>query len=258
MNGSEFLLEAKNVSKHFGGVRAVENVSLKLRPGTIHAVIGPNGAGKSTFFNSLSGFYFPDEGSVEFKGVDITRMTNYQRIRMGMGRTFQTPSIFPELSVYDNLLIGVQSATSRSFRFTTPTPSEQKELDGKIDRLLGFVNLRAVAHRPVSELAHGSQRLCEIAMSLSTDPTLVLLDEPMAGLAQAETSRIMGVIRNLHDALGLTVLFVEHNMRVVLSLAQQITVLDRGKLLAEGTPAQISANTEVREAYLGKEVLDHV
>ena len=255
---SEFLLEAKNVSKHFGGVRAVEDVSLRLRAGTIHAVIGPNGAGKSTFFNSLSGFYFPDEGSVVFKGVDITRMTNFQRIRMGMGRTFQTPSIFPELSVYDNLMIGVQSGAATSFRFSTPSASEQKTLDAKIDRLLGFVNLGAVAKRPVSELAHGSQRLCEIAMSLSTDPTLVLLDEPMAGLAQAETSRIMGVIRNLHDELGLTVLFVEHNMRVVLSLAQQITVLDRGKLLAEGTPAEISANADVRAAYLGKEVLDHV
>lgn len=255
---SDVLLSAKNVSKHFGGVRAVENVSLDVKTGSIQAVIGPNGAGKSTFFNTLSGFYFPDDGTVEFKGIDITRAPGYRRIASGMGRTFQTSSIFPNLTVVENLLIGLQATAKVAFRFTPLGRSQKKSLDEKIERLLNFVNLTSSAHRPVSELAHGSQRLCEIAMSLSTDPTIVLLDEPMAGLATAETERVVEVIRKLHRELGLTVLFVEHNMRVVLTLAQHILVMDRGKMLAEGTPMQISENEAVRDAYIGKQVVENV
>jgi ABC-type branched-subunit amino acid transport system ATPase component len=255
---SDVLLEATEVSKHFGGVHAVENVSLQVRSGTIHAIIGPNGAGKSTLFNALSGFYYPDKGKVTFKGVNVTRAPAYRRIGMGMGRTFQTSSIFPNLSVMDNLLIGVQTAANLSFRFQPPRAAQRQSIDAKIEQLLGFVNLKALAHRPVAELAHGSQRLCEIAMSLSTDPTFVMLDEPMAGLAHSETARIVEVIRKLHSELGLTVLFVEHNMRVVLSLAERIMVLDRGRVLAEGTPNEIRQNQAVRDAYIGKEVIEHV
>ncbi len=255
---SDILLQAKNISKHFGGVRAVEDVSLDVHQGAIHAVIGPNGAGKSTFFNALSGFYYPDDGTVTFKGRDITRAHAFERIKSGMGRTFQTSSVFPNLTVVENLMVGLQSAGGVAFRFQPLTSSKKKSMDDKVARLLDFVNLGASAHRPVAELAHGSQRLCEIAMSLSTDPDLVLLDEPMAGLATAETARVVEVIRKLHNELGLTVLFVEHNMRVVLSLAQQIMVLDRGKVLAEGTPAEISDSAAVREAYIGKQVIANV
>jgi branched-chain amino acid transport system ATP-binding protein len=175
-----------------------------------------------------------------------------------MGRTFQTSSVFPNLTVYDNLLIGLQSAANIAFRFRPIGAAERKTIEEKAERLLDFVNLRAHARRPVAELAHGSQRLCEIALSLSTDPVLVMLDEPMAGLAHAETARVIEVIRKLHDELALTVLFVEHNMRVVLSLAQHVMVLDRGKVLAEGTPAEISQNEAVRDAYIGKEVVESV
>jgi branched-chain amino acid transport system ATP-binding protein len=255
---SEVLFQAEDIVKHFGGVRAVEDVSLTINAGSIHAIIGPNGAGKSTLFNALSGFYKCDSGKVTFKGVDITKFPIHQRIAMGMGRTFQTSSIFPNLSVYDNLLIGLQSAANLAFRFRPVDAAQHKTIEEKAERLLDFVNLRASARRLVAELAHGSQRLCEIAMSLSTDPVLVMLDEPMAGLAHAETERVVEVIRKLHSELGLTVLFVEHNMRVVLSLAQRIMVLDRGKTLAEGTPAQISANEAVRDAYIGKEVVENV
>jgi branched-chain amino acid transport system ATP-binding protein len=255
---SEIILEAKNVSKRFGGVRAVEDVSLEVPRGSIQAIIGPNGAGKSTLFNALSGFYFPEEGSVTFNGVNVTRSPGYQRVVMGMGRTFQTSSIFPNLTVWDNLLIGVQSAEKMAFRLRPMGASKRTEVEAKIERLLDFVNLKTSAHRLVAELAHGSQRLCEIAMSLSTDPVLVMLDEPMAGLAHAETTRVVEVIRKLHSELGLTVLFVEHNMRVVLSLAQQIMVLDRGKTLAKGTPAEISSNDAVKEAYIGREVIENV
>ena len=254
----EIILEASGVSKRFGGVRAVEDVSLHVRAGAIQAIIGPNGAGKSTLFNSLSGLYFPDAGKVSFKGIDVTRAAGHVRVKMGMGRTFQTSSVFPNLTVYDNLLIGVQSAERLAFSFRPATGAKRAEIGARVAQLLDFVNLGASAHRPLAELAHGSQRLCEIAMSLSTNPVLVLLDEPMAGLAQKETERVIEVIRKLHGELGLTVLFVEHNMRVVLTLAQHILVLDRGKMLAHGTPEEISNNEAVRDAYIGKEIIEHV
>lgn len=254
----DVILEAVDVSKHFGGVQAVDRVGIRVSRGSLHAVIGPNGAGKTTFFNALSGFYLPDSGTVRFEGADVTREPNWRRIVRGMSRTFQTPSIFPELTVYQNLLIGTQANRGVAFRLADPGPKLRADIDVRVDELLGFVNLRAARNRIVGELAHGSQRLVEIAMSLSTDPKLVLLDEPMAGLAEAETARIISVIRDLHDRLGLTVLFVEHNMRVVLSLAHRVTVLDRGRLLAEGPPSEIAANEAVREAYLGKEVIERV
>lgn len=255
---SECCLEATGVGKRFGGVQAVDDVSIRVNAGSISAIIGPNGAGKTSFFNTLSGWCYPDAGVVRFKDTDVTRMPAFRRVRMGMGRTFQTSSVFPELSVYENLAVGIQSAGNLSFRFRTLSRTQKRALDERIDQLLGFVSLTSQAHRPLAELAHGSQRLCEIAMSLSTNPTLVLLDEPMAGLAQAETERVVAVIRKLHAELNLTVLFVEHNMRVVLSLAEHITVLDRGRVLAAGSPSEISANPVVREAYIGKEIVAHV
>jgi branched-chain amino acid transport system ATP-binding protein len=255
---SKAILEATGVSKAFGGVQAVNDVSIAVAQGAIHAVIGPNGAGKTTFFNTISGFYLPDRGVVKFQDVEVTRLPNWQRIGRGMSRTFQTPSVFPDLSVCENIRIGVAAKAGVAFDLRPPRGARSREMAAKIDELLGFVNLTAVKDRPVAELSHGSQRLCEIAMSLSTDPELVLLDEPMAGLAEAETARIISVIRDLHDRLGLTVLFVEHNMRVVLSLADTITVLDRGRKLAEGTPSEIAANETVKEAYLGKAIIEHV
>lgn len=185
MSEEAVMIEARGVSKHFGGVRAVDNMSVQVMRGSIHAVIGPNGAGKTTFFNVLSGFYLPDAGEVLFEGNNITRTPNWQRIQRGMSRTFQTPSIFPELSVHDNLLIGVQSATKQAFRLRAPGAAAQREIGERIDELLGFVNLANVRDRLVAELSHGSQRLCEIAMSLATRPTMVLLDEPMAGLVNS-------------------------------------------------------------------------
>ncbi len=258
MASERIVLDARNVTKTFGGVRAVDDVSMQVREGTIHALIGPNGAGKTTFFNAISGFAFPERGRVRFLDADVTRTMNWRRVAMGMGRTFQTPSIFPELTVDENVRLGVNAHAKQAFRLRAPRGEAKAALDRRVDELLGFANLTAQRDRPVAELAHGSQRLVEIAMSLSTDPVLVLLDEPMAGLAEAETDRIIGVIRDLRERLGLTVLFVEHNMRVVLSIADRVTVLDRGKLLAEGTPAEIAANEAVRSAYLGEGVLEHV
>jgi branched-chain amino acid transport system ATP-binding protein len=255
---SETILSARGVSKNFGGLQAVRDVSIDVAQGSIHAVIGPNGAGKTTFFNAISGYYAPDAGSVVFRNVDVTRTLNWKRVQLGMSRTFQTPSIFRDLTVHENLLIGVQAQENVAFAMRSPRPAKRNALESRVDELLGFVNLTRFKHRPVAELSHGSQRLCEIAMSLSTNPLMVLLDEPMAGLAEAESARVIEVVRDLRDRLGLTVLFVEHNMRVVLSIAETITVLDRGAKLAEGPPSAIAANEAVREAYLGREIIEHV
>jgi branched-chain amino acid transport system ATP-binding protein len=252
------MLEATGITKVFGGLRAVDDVSVTVREGTIHAVIGPNGAGKTTFFNAISGYIPPDGGRVVFRGRDVTRLRGSKRVAAGMGRTFQTPSIFPELSVEENLRLGVRAQAKQAFRLRPPTGESARSVERRVDELLGFVNLGKLRARPVAELSHGSQRLCEIAMSLSTDPVLVLMDEPMAGLAEAETERIMHVIRDLHARLGLTLLFVEHNMRVVLSLSDRVTVMNRGRVLAEGSPREIAENSAVREAYLGTEVIEHV
>ncbi len=247
------LLEARGVSLAFGGVRAVDGVDLSVPESGIVALIGPNGAGKTTFFNTLSGFYLPDAGTVTFRGETITRMPNWRRVRSGIGRTFQTPSIFPELTVAENLTIGIQSALDIAQRFRGMSSTQRNKTNDRIRELLGFVKLERMRERQVAQLSHGDQRLVEIAMSLSTAPTLVLLDEPMAGLAEADTARIMTIVRDLHERLGLAVLFVEHNMRVVSSLAQNVTVMNRGKVLTSGTPAVVLADARVREAYIGSE-----
>ena len=258
MSEDGVLLEARDVSLSFGGVKAVDQVSLSVLPGDLQAIIGPNGAGKTTLFNALTGYFMPDAGEVYFRGQRITRVPNHARVRMGISRTFQTPSIFPELTVAENLSIGVNSQKSLAQRFRPLTSPERRAVDERIDELLGFVNLGKVRGAIVSLLSHGSQRLVEIAMSLSVSPQLVMLDEPTAGLAEAETDRILSVIRDLHSRLGLTVLFVEHNMRFVSALADAVTVMERGRVIARGVPAQVLSDPAVREAYLGTEEVVNV
>ena len=247
------LLEARDVSLSFGGVKAVDQVSLSLQPGDLQAVIGPNGAGKTTLFNALTGYFMPDSGDVYFRGRPITRAPNHERVRMGISRTFQTPSIFPELTVAENLRIGVNSQMAQAHLFRPLSAAQGRALDDRIDELLGFIDLRKARGRIISLLSHGSQRLVEIAMSLSVSPALVMLDEPTAGLAEAEADRILSAIRDLHARLGLTVLFVEHNMRIVSALADTVTCMNRGRVCARGTPAQVLSHPTVREAYLGTE-----
>jgi branched-chain amino acid transport system ATP-binding protein len=244
------LLQAKNVALSFGGVRAVAGVDLDVAEHEIVAVIGPNGAGKTSFFNSLTGFFYPDSGTVTLRGRDITRMRNFERIRLGMSRTFQTPSIFADLTVRENLLVGLQAHANVAFRMRD-LGARASEFNARIDELLDFVQLGRVKERQVATLSHGGQRLVEIAMSLSTSPSCVLLDEPTAGLAAADTTRIMEVVRDLHDRLGLTVIFVEHNMRFVSALAHSVLCMNRGKVIARGTPAAVLSDPQVREAYLG-------
>ena len=245
------LLRVENVSKHFGSLVAVNDVSMTVEPGELRAVIGPNGAGKTTFFNLITGFFRPTAGRIMFDGDDITALLPARRVWRGIARTFQITEVFPELTVHENLRIPVEVASG--FRLQ---PWLSRDADAKVrarvDELLQMGGLAGKAGRLVGELAHGDQRATEIMMAIALNPRLLLLDEPTAGMGEQETSDIIQLVRRLHRDSKLTIVLIEHDMRVVFHLADRIMVLDQGKFLAEGTPQQIAANEAVQTAYLGK------
>ncbi len=245
------VLEVDAVSKRFGSLVAVRDVSLKVAKGELRAVIGPNGAGKTTFFNLISGFFRPSAGTIRFDGRDVTALAAHERVTLGMARTFQITEIFPELTVIENVRIATEVAAGLRLR---PWLSRAQSLaiEDRIAATLKLAGLEAKAWRLVGELAHGDQRAAEIAMALSLRPHLLLLDEPTAGMGDQETYEITQLIRRLHKDDNLTIVLIEHDMRVVFHLADRITVLDQGKLLAEGSPEEIAANEAVQAAYLGK------
>jgi len=245
------LLEVRNVTKAFGSLVAVNDVSLLVPPGELHAVIGPNGAGKTTFFNLISGFFPPSAGRIVFEGRDITALAPHRRVRLGMARTFQITEIFPELSVRENARIATEVAAGYRLRFWLGRAG-QAGIASHVDEVLALCGLASKADRLVGELAHGDQRAAEIAMALALKPRLLLLDEPTAGMGDQETYEITSLIRRLHRNSRYTIVLIEHDMRVVFHLADRMTVLDQGKLLAQGTPAEIAANEAVQAAYLGK------
>jgi branched-chain amino acid transport system ATP-binding protein len=245
------LLRVDNVFKHFGSLIAVSDVSMTVEPGELRAVIGPNGAGKTTFFNTISGFMVPTSGRIIFDGEDITTVLPARRVWRGIARTFQITEVFPELSVRENLRIAVEVAAG--YRMS---PWLSQEADGEIrarvTELMDTSGLADKADRLVGELAHGDQRATEIMMALALKPRLLLLDEPTAGMGDQETYDITQLIRKLHREQKLTIILIEHDMRVVFHLADRIMVLAEGKMLAEGTPKDIAANEAVQAAYLGK------
>ena len=245
------LLEVKNVTKRFGSLVAVGDVSLTVRKGELRAIIGPNGAGKTTFFNLISGFFRPTEGTIVFEGRDVTALPAHQRVALGMARTFQITEIFPELTVFENVRISTEIAAGYRLR-PWISRAERGEIGRRVAETLKLAALDAKADRLVGELAHGDQRAAEIAMALALRPNLLLLDEPTAGMGDQETYDITQLIRGLHRDSNFTIVLIEHDMRVVFHLADQITVLDQGSLLAEGTPQDIAANEAVQAAYLGK------
>ena len=245
------MLEVRDVSKHFGSLRAVQNVSLTVAQGELRAIIGPNGAGKTTFFNTISGFFPPTSGDIVFDGEVVTRLPVAARVARGMARTFQITEIFPELSVRENVRIGAESAAGLKLALWRSRAVAAK-VEARIDEVLGLTGLTAKADRLVGELSHGDQRAAEIAMALTLQPRLLLLDEPTAGMGEQETYQIAGLIRRLHRNSNYTIVLIEHDMRVVFNLADRICVLDQGKLLADGTPAEIAADPHVQAAYLGK------
>jgi branched-chain amino acid transport system ATP-binding protein len=245
------LLRVDSISKNFGSLIAVNNVSMTVEPGELRAIIGPNGAGKTTFFNLISGFLRPTSGHITFDGADITDLLPARRVWRGIARTFQVTEVFPELSVHENLRIPVEVASG--FRLRPWLSRVAAEAVGaRVSELLDMGGLASKADRLVGELAHGDQRATEIIMALALKPQLLLLDEPTAGMGDQETYEITRLIRRLHQGSKLTIVLIEHDMRVVFHLADRIMVLDQGNFLAEGTPKEIAANKAVQSAYLGQ------
>jgi branched-chain amino acid transport system ATP-binding protein len=245
---SEFILETRDLTKEFKGFVAVNKVNLRVRRGTIHALIGPNGAGKTTCFNLLTKFLTPTAGTITFEGEDITHEPPAQTARRGIIRSFQISAVFPHLSVLENVRVALQRRLGTSFHFWRPERSLHT-LDARVRELLSLVDLEAYAALPAVELSYGRKRALEIATTLAMEPTLMLLDEPTQGMGLEDVDRIRQLIKKV--AADRTVLMVEHNMSVVSSIADTITVLQRGALLAEGPYGQVSRNPAVVEAYMG-------
>jgi branched-chain amino acid transport system ATP-binding protein len=245
------LLRLEGVSRHFGQLRAVQDVSFTMNEGELRAVIGPNGAGKTTFFNLITGFVPPTSGGIWFDGKDIRDRPVVHRVRVGVVRTFQITEVFLDLTVFENLRVAVETAGGLNGRPWIPR-AKRDTIAAQVDELLGVVGLAAKADRVVGELAHGDQRVVEIALALAMKPRLLLLDEPTAGMGDTETEHMVALIRRLHEERKLSILFIEHDMSIVFGLSQHITVLDQGRILADGTPAEISSNEKVRAAYLGE------
>ena len=245
------LLRVEHVSKHFGSLVAVDDVSMVVEPGELRAIIGPNGAGKTTFFNMISGFLKQTSGRILFEDEDISDLLPARRVWRGIARTFQITEVFPELSVRENLRVSVEVAAG--YRLS---PWLSRDADGEIrarvTELLDMGGLADKADRLVGEMSHGDQRATEIMMALALKPRLLLLDEPTAGMGDQETYDITQLIRKLHRDQKLTIVLIEHDMRVVFHLADRIMVLAEGKLLAEGAPKDIAADEAVQAAYLGK------
>ena len=245
------LLQVQDLTCCFGSLVAVDHVTLTVEPGELRAIIGPNGAGKSTFFNLISGFVTPTSGRVMFDGKDVTSVTPGRRVLMGMARTFQITEIFPELSVYDNLRVAVEVAVGQRLRPWIWGETARK-VERRIEDLMGMIDLTGSADRLAGELSHGDQRSIEIAMALALEPRLLLLDEPTAGMGEQETYHISKLIRKLHKKEGLSIVLIEHDMRVVFNLADRITVLAQGAVLADGSPKDVAGSEVVQSAYLGK------
>jgi branched-chain amino acid transport system ATP-binding protein len=243
------LLHVENLAKRFEGIVATDNVVLSVEAGELHAIIGPNGAGKTTLIAQLGGQLVPDTGRISFAGNDITALPTYRRSRLGLARSFQITSLFLDLSVLDNVALAVQAHAGHSFHFWRDVRLEAG-LREPARTALHRVGLGDRADWPCSALSHGEHRQVELAMALVGNPRMLLLDEPMAGLGPEESARMVEMLRALKKEL--TILLVEHDMEAVFALADRITVLVYGRVIATGSPADIRANAAVREAYLGE------
>ncbi|MCP5094367.1 MAG: ABC transporter ATP-binding protein [Chloroflexi bacterium] len=247
----EIILETKHLRREFGALVAVADVSVQVKARTLHSIIGPNGAGKTTFFNLLSGNLAPTMGHVFFKGRNITKLPLHKTAHLGIGRSFQITNIFPSLTVLENVRLAAQALGKDNFRLFRSHRSFQKYEARAMD-VLQQVGLAQEALMPARSLPHGAQRKLELGMILAPDPELLLLDEPTAGMASEQVPELMALIQSIQEEGNKTVILVEHNMNVVMRVSDKITVMHQGAVLAEGTPAEISANETVQTAYLGE------
>ena len=251
------LLQTKNVVKRFGGLVAVNRITFSVDEGQIVSIIGPNGAGKTTFFNSLTGIYTPEEGEILFNGESLKGLRPDQVSAKGLSRTFQNIRLFGSMTVLENILVGMhnrlhQSGIDALFR-TKKFKEEEDAAEQKARDLMEYVGLKDVGNELAKNLPYGGQRRIEIARALAADPKLLLLDEPTAGMNPNETEAAIKLFRRIRDDKGITVLLIEHDMRVVMNISEYISVMDYGEKIAEGTPQEIRSNQRVIEAYLGRE-----
>lgn len=244
------ILETRGLSRRFGGLQAVDGVDFRLMPGDFHSIIGPNGAGKTTFLNLISGVLKPSQGQVIFKGQDITRLPPHRMAHLGIGRSYQIANLFPALTVLENVRLAAQALGEDNYKLFTHH-RRFKKYEQKACDVLERVGLAARAGLPVLSLPHGDKRRLELAMLLAQDPAVMLLDEPTAGLATEQVPEFMDLVKAVSEQGDTTVVLVEHNMSVVMSLSDRISVMHQGRLLAEGTPAEIAADETVQAAYLG-------
>lgn len=244
------ILEINALNKSYGGIKATDDLNLTLETGEFHAIIGPNGAGKTTLVSQLSGFVEPTSGTMSFKGQNITRLAPHKRVHLGIARTYQITSLVMDLSVIENVSLAVQAATGTGFRFFTSV-RKNKFLNEQAQLLLQQVGLAEFSNMRTGALSHGQHRRLEIAMALAADAELLLLDEPMAGLGPEETGEMIDLLNGLKGKT--TILLIEHDMDAVFALADRISVLVYGHIIATGTPDDIRQNTAVQEAYLGDE-----
>jgi len=251
---ADALLEIDGLTRRFGGVVASDGISLAVPKGELHAIIGPNGAGKTTLIGQLAGEIAPDAGRIRFAGSDITGVPTYRRSQLGLARSFQITSLFLDFTALDNVALAVQAHAGHSFHFWRDA-RKQPALREPARRALERVGLAGRADMLVSKLSHGEHRQLEIAMALATSPRMLLLDEPMAGMGPDESARMVKILRELKREL--TILLIEHDMEAVFALADRITVLVYGRIIASGTPEAIRANAEVRQAYLGEQEQRH-